>query len=133
MEDRNRNIVFYDGDCLLCSKTITFLLAKDIKHQLLFSLLIGDTYSKIENTVALTQKNTVVLYKDNLFYVKSTAILQIMKVLPYPWKLLYGFILIPKIFRDFIYDIIAKNRYKWFGKTKFCFAGNGDQEKYFLP
>lgn len=133
MEDRNRNIVFYDGDCLLCSKTITFLLSKDIKHQLLFSALTGETYSKIKNTIDLTQKNTVVLFKDNSFYSKSTAILQIMKVLPYPWKLLYGFIIIPKIFRDFIYDIIAINRYRWFGKTEYCFSGNADQGKYFLP
>ena len=133
MEDRNRNIVFYDGDCLLCSKTITFLLAKDIKHQLLYASLNGETFSKIENAASLTQKNTVVLFHDNSFHFKSTAILHIMKMLPYPWRLLYLFIIIPKAFRDFIYDIIARNRYKWFGKNEYCFSGNAEQAKYFLP
>jgi len=132
MEDRNRNIVFYDGDCLLCSKTIKFLLAKDINHQLLFASLSGETYSKIKSTVSENQKNTVILLESNSFSYKSSAILHIMKILPYPWKLLHMFIIIPKSFRDFIYDIIARNRYKWFGKTKFCYTGNRDQEKYFL-
>ncbi len=67
-----------------------------------------------------TSLNTVIFITKGKIYTQSSAALRICKHLDGGWKLFYGLMIIPKPFRDFFYNIIARNRYKWFGKKDQC-------------
>jgi predicted DCC family thiol-disulfide oxidoreductase YuxK len=71
---------------------------------------------------AIIKDNTdsIILWESGKIYSKSAAALRVAKELNGPWKALYGFMILPKFIRDFFYDIIARNRYKWFGKRETC-------------
>jgi predicted DCC family thiol-disulfide oxidoreductase YuxK len=75
---------------------------------------------------------SLVLLEDDEFYDKSTAALRIGKKLRAPWNFLYFFIIIPKAIRDSVYNFIANNRYKWFGKRDSCITYNGEYKNRFI-
>ena len=75
---------------------------------------------------------SVYLIEDKKIYQKSTAILRILKRIPFPWNIGYVFIVIPRPIRDFIYNIIAKNRYQWFGKRDTCRVLSDEEKARFL-
>jgi predicted DCC family thiol-disulfide oxidoreductase YuxK len=78
-------------------------------------------------------KNTLVFFNDGKILIRSTAVLTVMKTLPYPWRLLGIFTIVPVFLRDAVYKFIASNRYRWFGKSQYC---SWDIQKYptiFLP
>ena len=76
--------------------------------------------------------DTILLLKDNTLYKKSSAALRIAKQLNGLWPVMYGFIIIPPFIRDFVYDFIAKNRYKWFGKSDTCRLPAAHERERFL-
>ncbi len=122
IKTKNKSVIFYDGVCNLCYKTIRFIIKHDSKKQFLFVSLQSDAAAKL--LLQLYDKNTVlnsiVLIDGNLIYKKSTAVLLILKKIGGIWGLFYFLKIIPKRFRDFIYDKIAMHRYKWFGKCDIC-------------
>lgn len=118
----NKKIVLFDGVCNLCSSSVQFILKKDQKDQFLFGSLQGDAgqeYLKKFNLPA-DAFNSFMLVEGETLYTSSTAALRMLKHLGGGWKLLYGFIVTPKFIRDAVYNWIAKNRYKWFGKKDAC-------------
>jgi predicted DCC family thiol-disulfide oxidoreductase YuxK len=76
--------------------------------------------------------DSVLLFEEGKIYYKSTAALKIAKDLPGLWKLFYALIIIPVPLRDIIYDYIAKNRYKWFGKKEECMIPTEEIKELFL-
>lgn len=122
IKTKNKSVIFYDGECNLCYKSIQFIIKHDPKKQFLFVSFQSDATAKL--LLQLCDKNTVlnsiVLIDDNLIYKKSTAVLFILKKIGGIWGLFYFLKIVPKIFRDFIYDIVAMLRYKWFGKCDIC-------------
>jgi predicted DCC family thiol-disulfide oxidoreductase YuxK len=105
------NIIFFDGQCNLCNKFVQLCIAKDTKNKL--------TFCSLQNPVAnnyIAQE----FISNNKIYQKSDAALHIIKTIHWGFGLPYYFIYIPKFIRDFVYDWIAKNRYKWFGKQDVC-------------
>jgi predicted DCC family thiol-disulfide oxidoreductase YuxK len=129
--DHNR-IVFYDGDCVLCSKTVIFLLKADKKKRLRFAPLSGSISKSLSIAKADKQESSVVFYNNGNLYYKSTAVLKIAEQLPFPWLLFSIFFLIPTFIRDYIYRVIARNRYKWFGKNTSCFLKHPNYGDRFL-
>lgn len=113
-------IVFYDTDCVLCTKTVRFLLHKDGRSQLKFAPLAGSTSKSLNIQDVFSTEGSVVFYDKGKVYFQSTAALQIISQLPFPWRILFIFIVIPKWMRDPVYQWIARNRYKWFGRTNSC-------------
>ncbi|MGM8214271.1 thiol-disulfide oxidoreductase DCC family protein [Bacillaceae bacterium W0354] len=113
------NIVLFDGVCNLCNNVVQFLINRDPKDQFRFASLQSDIAEELlqkhNQEVSL---NSFVLIKNDKVYTKSTAALHICKNLPGWWKCLFIFIIIPKFIRDPLYNLIANNRYKWFGKKK---------------
>jgi predicted DCC family thiol-disulfide oxidoreductase YuxK len=75
---------------------------------------------------------TVILVEGQKVYEKSTAVLKIAKRLDGPFKAFYAFFIVPKIFRDWVYDFIAKNRYRWFGKRESCMMPSPELKNRFL-
>ena len=133
MIEITKNIVFYDSDCLLCSRTILFLLKKDKKKKLLFAPLGGLTSLSYPTMNSYIFKNTLVFLKKDVFLTESSGVLSILQCLPFPWKLLSVFIVIPPVIRNSVYKIVAKNRYKWFGRKENCLVLGDKYASSMLP
>jgi predicted DCC family thiol-disulfide oxidoreductase YuxK len=102
---------------------VNFIIKHDKKEHFLFASLQSDVAKEIllHFTSKKIDLTTLLLIENKIIYNKSTAALRISRKLNGAYKLLYGFIIIPKFIRDFVYNYIAKNRYKWFGKKENCF------------
>ena len=121
---KNKGIVLFDGYCNLCSWSVQFIIKRDSKDYFRFISLQSEIGNRIiqEFNLLVGFDKSVVLVENNSIYFKSTAALRITKKLKGLWPLSYVFIIIPKFIRDSIYEIISKNRFKWFGKKPECFV-----------
>ena len=113
-------IVFYDGECALCNRTISFLIKVDRSQKLKFAPLEGVTAKLLKINEFADGEASVVFYNKEKVHYKSTAILNIIQELPFPWNLFYVLKIVPPFIRDYCYKVIGKNRYNWFGKAKSC-------------
>lgn len=132
MHNVDKNIVFYDGDCLLCSKLVKILLRIDKKRALRFSLVQGDFIKKVASQDYIKNVDSILFWDGNNLTHSSTAIIRIMLAINMPKPLIWFIKIFPPSFRDYIYKLIANNRYKWFGKNKECFILQGEEAKRFL-
>ncbi|MBS1654725.1 MAG: DUF393 domain-containing protein, partial [Bacteroidetes bacterium] len=76
--------------------------------------------------------NSFVLLENNKVYTKSTGALRMCKLLGGGWALLYALIIVPRFIRDAVYNMIARNRYKWFGKKEECWLPTPELKERFL-
>jgi len=131
---KNKSIILFDGVCNLCNSSVNFIIKHDKKKYFLFASLQSDAAKEILLHHSLNKIifDSIILIEDTIIYEKSTAVLRIAKKLNNGFQLLYIFILIPKILRDKIYDYIAKNRYKWYGKKNTCMLPSKDLKSRFL-
>lgn len=115
-------IILFDGVCNLCNSSINFIIDRDPDQNFVFAPLQEKTGQDLQRKYGLSPEalDSVVLIKRGKIFKKSSAALEIAKKLSGGWKLLIILKLIPRRFRDMIYDVIAKNRYRWFGKTDQC-------------
>ena len=127
-------VIFFDGICNLCNVSVQFAIERDKKNLFKFTALQGE-YAKAvlpKFNVDLNQLNSIILLEDGQLYTKSTAALKIAKKLNGLWPTLYVFILVPKFIRDWFYDIIAKNRYKWWGRQESCWLPTPELKQRFI-
>lgn len=116
-------IVFFDGVCNLCNRFVQFVIRQDRKKRFLFAPL--QTEAGRNALAAMTQNRTVIpdsvilLYKGR-YLTKSTAALTVLKLSGGFNSLLYVGIVVPRFIRDWVYDFVARNRYRWFGKSDSC-------------
>ena len=127
-------IILFDGVCNLCNSSVQFVLQHDNKNQFLFASLQSDAARKLllQFNYENEEMMSIVLIEDDKIYDKSTAALKIGKKLHPPWNFLYSFIIIPKALRDVVYDVIAKNRYRWFGRRDKCIINKGKYKNRFI-
>lgn len=130
----NKSIIFFDGVCNLCNNSVQFIIKRDKYKRFLYASLQSDAARDIllQFKIKNSYLDSIILVENGKLYQKSTAILKIAKELNGLWKLNYGFIIIPKSIRDYVYGIIVKNRYKWFGKRSVCMIPTGDMKLRFL-
>jgi predicted DCC family thiol-disulfide oxidoreductase YuxK len=126
--------ILFDGVCNFCNHWVQVALKKDRKGQLRFAPLQSQAAIKLlkEHSLQTTSLSSVVLLENGKAYTQSSAVCRICKHLSGGWKLLYGFIVIPKFIRDGIYNVIARNRYKWFGRKDACMIPSAEQRTRFL-
>ena len=117
---------------MLCSKSVIFLLAVDKRKRLKFAPLSGTTSESLLIGKTASNQSTVVFYKNGKVFYRSSAALKIAEQLPFPWPIMSIFFLIPAFIRDYIYNVIGRNRYKWFGKNETCFVRHPNFEDRFL-
>ena len=117
-----RPVVLFDGVCGLCNGTVDFIIARDPEGVFAFAPLQSETGRGFLASagVPADDLDTIVLIEGERRYVKSTAALRILKRLPGLWPVLYGAIIVPRFFRDAMYNAVARNRYRWFGKSDSC-------------
>ncbi len=121
-ETSQKAIIFFDDDCLLCNKTVLFLLKRDIHKTLRFAPIGGYTFKSLKLEINSANKNSVIFFKNGEISLRSNAILKTLSQLPLPWKLATIFTMVPKTIRDFFYRYVAENRIKFFGKNNMCIA-----------
>lgn len=131
---KNKTIILFDGVCNLCNNSVRFIIKKDKAKRFLFTSLQSDAGQDILLQFRLKKSDfeSIVFIEHGIIYKKSSAILKIVRHLPYLWKLIYGLIIIPPFVRDYLYSIVANNRYKWFGKRDFCMAPSDELKERFL-
>lgn len=121
-------ILFFDGECMLCNKTIQWILAHENDHSLMFCRLQSNYAHQLipKNYQTI---DSVLLWKNKKWYTHLDAILQLLPHLKWYWKCLYVFYLIPSVWRKKIYNWIATRRYQWFGPTSQCVLMMKDEWK----
>jgi len=128
-----KDIILFDGICNFCNQSVQFVIKRDPSHIFHFASLQSDIGRNLLNEYGINENvNSVVYITTGNAYVKSDAGLQIARRLNGFWKLLYIFYLVPTPIRDLVYDYIAKNRYKWFGKSDSCMIPSPKIKKRFL-
>jgi predicted DCC family thiol-disulfide oxidoreductase YuxK len=127
-------VILFDGVCNFCNSAINFVLKHDKKGIFRFAPLQSETGQKLLQQHNLSTKDfdSFVLIDGGKAYKKSLASLRVMSKLPWYWKEVQLFRIIPTIFRDAIYDFIAKRRYKWFGKKDQCMIPTPEIRSRFL-
>lgn len=128
------NIIFFDGVCNLCNKSINRLIKNDVKKKFKFASLQSDFAMSFVPDQMINHKNldTILLYKKGQFYDRSNAVLNICKALGGGFNLfLIGYI-VPRFIRDAMYRLVANNRYEWFGKEDQCMVPTDDLKDRFL-
>ncbi len=120
--DDTKKIIYFDGVCNLCNASVQFVLKRNTKKNILFTSLQSDAGKAmlLQNNLENKNFSSFVFIDNEKIYLRSSAALQVAKYLRGAWLLLYIFIIVPKFIRDAVYNLIAKNRYKWFGKKEEC-------------
>ncbi len=119
-----RPVVLFDGVCNLCNGAVQFLVDRDPRARLRFASLQSARGAELltahGRAVPEGDPDTIVLIEDGVAYERSSAALRIARHLGGVWRLAYAFIVVPRPLRDLVYRFVAKNRYRWFGKTDEC-------------
>ena len=130
----NQHIVLFDGVCNLCNNGVQFIIKKDKKNLFKFAALQSEFGQKLleKHQISTENMDSFVYVHQEKAYIKSTAALKIAKELKRGWQLFYIFIIIPAFIRNLFYDLVAKNRYKWFGKKDSCMIPTAELKAKFL-
>lgn len=134
MSENENHIILFDGVCNLCNSVVKFIVKRDRNGKFKFTALQSNSGKVLLNKFGLVGHDidSFVLISGEQIYLKSTAGLRVFRELGGIWKLMYVFIYLPKSFRDFIYNIIAKTRYRIFGKRSTCMVlGQDIKERFF--
>lgn len=129
----NYKIILFDGDCNFCNKSINFIISKDKKNLFKFARLQGNAGKFLLDQHNLkTDLSSLILIDNGKVYDKSSAVLNIAKNLGGIYTLMYFFIIIPKILRDYLYTLFARNRYRFFRNLDVCLIPSKEITNKFL-
>jgi len=130
----SHKIILFDGVCNLCNASVNFVIQRDKNDVFRFAALQSDIGKKniSEFNINPLDTDSIILIDGNKCYIKSTAALYITKSLSGAYPLLFGFIIVPRFIRNWVYDYVAKNRYKWYGKKESCMIPTKELKEKFL-
>jgi predicted DCC family thiol-disulfide oxidoreductase YuxK len=134
MNATGQNIILFDGHCTMCSSLVRMVIKNDHKATFMFCSLESDRGKELlrQGGLSAVDFDSFVLILNGTYAIKSTAALRLTKALGGWWTLLYGFIIVPKFLRDWVYDLVAKYRYRVFGKTEMCMMPTPEIQARFL-
>jgi predicted DCC family thiol-disulfide oxidoreductase YuxK len=136
MITENKKIVLFDGICNLCNGAVVYIIKRDKKDVFRFAALQSEIGQKLinERNIDTSKIDSIILIEPGIaYYTKSSAAIKIMNEFGGLWKIMNVFnYLLPTSLRDIIYDFIAKNRYKWFGKKESCMIPTQELKAKFL-
>jgi predicted DCC family thiol-disulfide oxidoreductase YuxK len=134
MEESAHPILLFDGVCNLCNGSVQFIIRRDPEARFRFASLqsaVGQRYLD-ELRVDRRAVDSVILIEGGRWYKEGDAALRIARLLPGPWKALGVFRLLPRPLRDRLYRLVARNRYRWFGKRESCWLPTPELRGRFL-
>jgi predicted DCC family thiol-disulfide oxidoreductase YuxK len=127
-------IIFFDGVCNLCNSFVDLTIRKDYKSAFHYASLQSDFAKQFLNEHGINPDDldSIVLFENGEVYQKSTAALKITRKLSGLYPLMGVFWIVPLLLRNAVYDFIARNRYKWFGKKDACRVPTDKERELFL-
>jgi predicted DCC family thiol-disulfide oxidoreductase YuxK len=127
-------IVLFDGVCKFCHASVNFIIDHDPRGHIRFAALQSAMGQSLLRKFGLktTDFDTLVLVEGERFATRSTAALRVAWHLGLPWRLLSAFLLMPAFLRDTLYDLLARNRYRWFGRFEACRVPTPELKARFL-
>ncbi len=130
----NHPVVLFDGVCNLCNGVVQFLIPRDPSGRLRFASLQSDAGQSLLERHGLPTEDfdSIVLVDGDRVYEKSDAVLRIAALLGWPYRIAAVGRVIPASVRDRLYDVVADNRYGWFGRTDRCMVPDDDVSDRFL-
>ena len=132
---KDKSLILFDGVCNLCNTSVLYVIKHDAKNRFLFAPLQSNIGQQIiaKYNLDTSKTDSIILYTpDKGLKVKSTAALHIARRLGLPNNLLSVFLIIPAFIRNWVYDFIAKNRYKWYGKKDNCMIPTPELKAKFI-
>jgi predicted DCC family thiol-disulfide oxidoreductase YuxK len=134
MSNNQAHILLFDGVCNLCNSIVQFTIKRDPKEKFKFASLQSESGQALLKKFGLPTDDfdSFVFINGDKYFLKSSAGLHVLKELGGVWKLFYVFIIFPRPLRDFVYNIIAKTRYKIFGKRGTCMIPTPRLKQRFL-
>jgi len=134
MTQHKHDIILFDGVCNLCNGAVTFIIKRDPKNNFKFAALQSDTGKEllVKHQINPQETDSIVLVRGDYAFAKASAALRIAQKMSGGWPLLYGFKIIPKFISSAVYDFIARNRYRWFGKQESCMIPTPELRSKFL-
>lgn len=128
------HIILFDGICNLCNGSVQFVIRQDKKKLFKFASLQSETGQSLlrQRDFDTKSMDSFVLISEGKYYTQSTAALKVLKLLGGRWSILYLFIFIPAFIRNAVYNFIARNRYRWFGKRDSCMMPDEKLKERFL-
>lgn len=127
-------IILFDGVCNFCNSSVNFIMEKDRKNIFKFAALQSGPGIELQKKFGINPEimQSFILADGERYYQKTTAALKVAKDLGFPYNLSYPLIIIPPFIRNIAYNIIAKYRYKWFGKKDACRIPTPEERAKFL-
>jgi len=134
MNSINSPVILFDGICIFCNFWVNFAIKHDLKKKLKFAPFQSNAGQLLlsQHNIAIESINSVILIENGKVFTQSSAAFRVCKYLSGIWKIFYGLLIIPKFLRDFFYNIIARNRYRWFGKKENCMVPTPELRDRFL-
>jgi predicted DCC family thiol-disulfide oxidoreductase YuxK len=132
---QSNKIILFDGVCNLCNNSVQFVIERDTDNVFKFAALqseIGQQLAKVRGIDTAVVNSIILLEPGVAYYTKSTAALKIAQSFGGAWQLTTVLEWIPENIRNWVYDYIAKNRYKWYGKKDACMIPTPDLKSKFL-
>jgi predicted DCC family thiol-disulfide oxidoreductase YuxK len=125
-------VLLFDGVCNLCNAVVQFVLKHDPSGRIRFASQQSSFGAGVMRHHQLPDMQTVVLLEGNRVFTRSDAALRLLHHLPAPWRWLAVFRVVPRGLRDLVYDFVARNRYRWFGKQDACWLPRAEWKTRFL-
>ncbi|PWH82504.1 thiol-disulfide oxidoreductase [Algibacter marinivivus] len=132
----NKKLILFDGVCNLCNSSVLYVIKRDKRNLFLFAPLQSEVGKQIieKFNIDTNKVDSIILYnpeKDTINY-KSKAALKVASQLGFPTNILSIFLIIPSFISNWVYDFIARNRYKWYGKKEACMIPTPELRSKFL-
>ena len=128
-----QKVILFDGECNFCDRSVQFIIRRDPKGIYKFASLQSDAGKALLKQHHVPENIDSFVYLDqDQYYTKSTAALRVCKNLKGLWKLSYALLIVPRPIRDVVYGVIARNRYRWFGKKESCMIPSPEIRSRFI-
>ncbi|MDB9720653.1 DUF393 domain-containing protein [Winogradskyella sp.] len=133
---KDKLLILFDGVCNLCNSSVLYVIKRDKKNKFLFAPLQSEIGASILKafTIDTAKTDSILLYNPithSISY-KSSAALHVAKDLSFPTNLMTVFFIVPTFIRNWVYNFVAKNRYKWYGKKESCMLPTAELKSKFL-
>lgn len=126
-------VIIFDGVCNFCDRSVRFVMDRDPSQRFRFASNQSEAGSALLSRFGIVPGgiDSVFLVEGERIWSKSRAALEIARRMPWPWKAVYSGVVVPRFLRDWVYDMIARNRYRFFGKADSCrLPREGERERF---
>ncbi|WP_224482788.1 thiol-disulfide oxidoreductase DCC family protein [Robertkochia aurantiaca] len=136
MKEKEKKIILFDGVCNLCNGAVTFIIRRDDKDVFRYAALQSEVGQELiaERGIDTEKTDSIILIEPGVaYYTRSTAAIEIAREFGGAWKIFTVFkYILPESVRDALYDFVARNRYRWFGKKDSCMIPTPELKAKFL-